>query len=79
MPAEGWPGRLATLNCDYRQAKWKLLNEHSQSFSRGVSGQLGHWVCLGLGWNVLRRLLFFIRGLSELSGSLADTTFPSQP
>lgn len=42
MPAEGWPGRLATLNCDYRQAKWKLLNEHSQSFSRGVSGQLGH-------------------------------------
>lgn len=55
----------------------ETLKEHSQSFSRGVSGQLGHWVCLGLGWNVLRRL-FFIRGLSELSGSLSDTTFPSQ-
>lgn len=44
MPAEGWPGRLATLS-----------------------------------WNVLRRLLLFIRGLSELSGSLSDTMFPSQP
>lgn len=66
------------MNCDYRQAKWKLLNERSQNFSRDVSGQLGHWVCLGLSWNVLRRLLLFIRGLSELSGSLSDTAFPSQ-
>ena len=27
---------------------------------------------------MLRRLLFLIRGLSELSGSLSDTAFPSQ-